>query len=99
MVSSAGSLLAKTRQLPKPNKSGIERIVLVTMENRSFDHFLGWLPGANGQQGGLSFTDTLGNSYSTHALAPDYQGCGQADPTTPIGVQGSNMTMGSAMDG
>ena len=32
-------------KLPKPKNSGIEHIVVVMMENRSFDHFLGWLPG------------------------------------------------------
>ena len=35
-------------------------VVLVMMENRSFDHFLGWLPGANGKQAGLVFTNALG---------------------------------------
>lgn len=80
MLGSAGSLFAKSDLLPKPNKSGIDHIVLVTMENRSFDHFLGWLPGANGMQAGLSYTDSLGNTYPTYGLAPDYQGCGHADP-------------------
>ncbi len=75
----AESILAKTTTLPTPNKSGINHIVLVTMENRSFDHFLGWLPGANGVQAGLSYTDTSGSTYSTYALS-DYQGCGHADP-------------------
>src|SRR5205085_12413953 len=79
MLGSASSLFAKSNPLPKPNKSGIDHIVLVTMENRSFDHFLGWLPGANGMQAGLSYTDTAGNSYPTYALT-DYQGCGHADP-------------------
>ena len=27
------------------------------MENRSFDHFLGWLPGADGRQAGLTYHD------------------------------------------
>ena len=79
LLGSVGSAFAKTTSLPKPNKSGIEHIVLVTMENRSFDHFLGWLSGANGIQGGLSFTDTAGNTFSTYQLT-DYQGCGHADP-------------------
>ena len=79
LLGSAGSVVAKSTTLPKPNKSGINHIVLVTMENRSFDHFLGWLPGANGVQAGLSYTDTSGNTYSTYALS-DYQGCGHADP-------------------
>jgi phospholipase C len=70
----------RNKVLPKPNKSGIEHIVLVMMENRSFDHFLGWLPGAEGKQAGLSYTDAAGVSHPTYALAPDYQGCGHPDP-------------------
>lgn len=79
LLGSSGSLFAKSSPLPKPNKSGIDHIVLVTMENRSFDHFLGWLPGGNGMQAGLSYIDTAGNTYSTYHLT-DYQGCGHADP-------------------
>jgi phospholipase C len=50
------------------------------MENRSFDHFLGWLPGADGRQAGLSFTDKNGVAHSTFPLAPNYQNCQFADP-------------------
>jgi len=70
----------RNKQLPAPNKSGIEHVVVVTMENRSFDHFLGWLPGANGKQGGLTYVDNAGVAHSTMPLAPDYQGCGHPDP-------------------
>ncbi len=66
--------------LPAPQESGIEHIVVVTMENRSFDHFLGWLPGADGKQAGLSYTDKTGAARGTHWLAPDFEGCGHADP-------------------
>ena len=58
----------------------IEHIVLVMMENRSFDHLLGWLPGADGTQAGLTYLDRVGLPHSTHPLAPDYQGCGHAVP-------------------
>jgi len=78
-----GSLLRATprnKNLPTPQRSGIEHIVLVMMENRSFDHFLGWLPGAEGRQAGLRFTDSAGNTFSTAPLAPDYQGCSHPDP-------------------
>jgi len=44
----------QTSRLPQPNQSGIEYVVVVTMENRSFDHFFGWWPSANGKQAGLS---------------------------------------------
>jgi hypothetical protein len=66
--------------LPPPEQAGFEHVVVVMMENRSFDHFFGWLPGANGQQAGVSYKDSAGVSHPTHALAPDYQGCGFSDP-------------------
>jgi phospholipase C len=50
------------------------------MENRSFDHFLGWLPNAVGQQAGLSYTDKSGASHPTHSLSGDFTGCPQSDP-------------------
>ena len=45
---------ATTSALPAPGKSGIKHVVLVMMENRSFDHIMGWLPNANGKQAGLT---------------------------------------------
>src|ERR1700757_5408902 len=60
--------------------SQIKHIVVVMMENRSFDHFLGWLPNANSRQAGLSYQDVNGVSHPTHELAPDWTGCGFNDP-------------------
>ena len=65
--------------LPNPNNSGIQHIVVVMMENRSFDHFLGWLPNANGRQSGLTYTDASDQPHPTYHLQ-DYQGCGHPDP-------------------
>ena len=50
------------------------------MENRSFDHVLGWLPGANGRQDGLSYVDKDGATHTTWPLGPDFQGCAYEDP-------------------
>lgn len=55
------------------------------MENRSFDHFLGWLPNADGKQAGLSYQDADGVSHPTHELAPDWTGCGFNDPDHSYG--------------
>jgi phospholipase C len=55
-------------------------VVLVMMENRSFDHLLGWLPGADGKQEGLSYTNAKGTVFSTRPLAPSFQGCTCTDP-------------------
>src|SRR5581483_408403 len=70
---------AARRRLPHPNHSGIEHIVVLCMENRSFDHYLGWLPGANGKQAGLSYPDDKGVMHPTHHLT-DLQGCSFNDP-------------------
>jgi phospholipase C len=71
--------------LSSPNESGIEHIVIVTMENRSFDHFLGWLPNANGIPLGLSYPDAGGTMHPVYPLAPDYTGCGHPDPDHSYG--------------
>ncbi len=66
--------------LPSPQSCGIEHIVVVTMENRSFDHFLGWLQNADGKQAGLTYVDGTGASHPTHSLSGDYTGCPHPDP-------------------
>jgi phospholipase C len=58
----------------------IDTFVVLMMENRSFDHYLGWLPGADGRQAGLSYVDKSGKTWATRPLAPDWQGCGHPDP-------------------
>ena len=77
---------SRAQLLPAPAKSGITHIVVVMMENRSFDHFLGWLPGAEGQQAGLAYSDSNSVNHSTYPLgggtggSNDYRGCGLTDP-------------------
>jgi phospholipase C len=58
---------------------GIEHVVVLMMENRSFDHFLSWLPGADGRHDRV-YLATDGNFYRNYPLAPDFQGCGYSDP-------------------
>ncbi|MEY2402574.1 MAG: phospholipase [Acidimicrobiaceae bacterium] len=78
----ANAALAKPTaapRLPSPTSSGIDHIVVLCMENRSFDHFLGWVPKANGKQSGLTYCDNDGNPHATHHLT-EWQGCGFNDP-------------------
>ncbi len=67
------------RRLPRPARSGLDHIVVLLMENRSFDHFLGWVPGADGVQAGLRYPDDTGALHRTHHLH-EWQGCGFNDP-------------------
>ena len=80
--SAAGAFASpKDFSLPHPARSGIEHVVVVMMENRSFDHLLGWLPNADGMGNGPgAYVDRLGVSHQTYPLAPDYTGCGHPDP-------------------
>jgi len=79
VLTSVQAQAATSPTLPDPAASGIDHIVVVMMENRSFDHYLGWLPGADGTQGGLSYVDRDGVRHATHHLT-DYQGLDHPDP-------------------
>ncbi|HEY3538378.1 MAG TPA: alkaline phosphatase family protein [Trinickia sp.] len=69
--------------LPNPATSGVDHIVLVTMENRSFDHMFGWVPNAEHLQI-RQFTDAFGQVQSSFALTSNpaygFQACSFSDP-------------------
>jgi phospholipase C len=83
--------------LPAPELSGIEHVVVVMMENRSFDHLLGWMPNANGRQAGLTYPDNNGNPQPTHRLNY-YVGCSHPDPDHSY-AGGRSEYDGGKMDG
>ena len=68
------------QRLPSARNMPIDTFVVLMMENRSFDHYLGWLPGADGRQAGLTYSDDLGRRFRTHRLDGDFQGCAHPDP-------------------
>jgi len=69
-----------TTRLPDPASAPFDTVVVMMMENRSFDHMLGWLPGADGKQAGLTFPDLQGTPVPTFDLGDDLQGCSLKDP-------------------
>src|SRR5215211_361215 len=71
---------AASARLPAPGRSGLDHVVVVMMENRSFDHLLGWRRGVDGRQAGLTYLDRDGNPHKTFPLAPDFAGCAYHDP-------------------
>src|ERR1700743_422312 len=73
------AMKTEEQTFPAPSSSGIVHIVVVMMENRSFDHLLGWLPGANGTQAGLSYVDSHGEAHATTRLKT-FVGCSHPDP-------------------
>jgi phospholipase C len=76
----AGALVSSSKSVRAAAAAPIEHVVVVMMENRSFDHILGWLPNAQGKQAGLSYKDSNGNLQPTFELAPDHTGCAYPDP-------------------
>ena len=70
---------AAATTLPTPSQSGVDHIIVLMMENRSFDHYFGWMKGADGRQAGLTYVDRDGAPHKTHHLT-DYQGCDHPDP-------------------
>jgi len=93
------TLAQGTSTLPHPDKSGIDHIVVVMMENRSFDHLFGWMPGADGVSGkNLSYRDKSNVAHAPYWLASDYTGCGHPDPDHSYGSDRVAYNNG-AMDG
>jgi phospholipase C len=99
VMGAAGSqrLAGQEQTLPSPEASGVDHIVVVMMENRSFDHLLGWLPGGNGTQAGLAYLDKKGEAHATYRL-PTFVGCSHPDPDHSYAGGRSEYNNG-AMDG
>jgi phospholipase C len=90
---------ARAAALPPPGDSGIEHIVVVMMENRSFDHFLGWMPNADGaQQQTYHRGSATGPAIDTWHLAGVTSGCAYKDPDHSYDG-GRIQRNGGAMDG
>ena len=68
LVAEAAKRQDRRSPLPSPRNIPIDTFVVLMMENRSFDHYLGWLPEADGRQAGLSYVDKTGKTHSTRRL-------------------------------
>ena len=79
----AATAEARRGRLPKPRNLPIDHFVIVMMENRSFDHYFGWMGDFADAIQKQTFTDPTGKQWQTqHAsvLESDFQGCGHPDP-------------------
>ncbi len=79
--SSTATAAPPAPKLPDPAKAPFDTVVVLMMENRSFDHLLGWMPGVNGKQAGLTFPDLQGQPVPTEALGNNTQACTEKDPS------------------
>ncbi len=90
---------AARKPFPKPRDLPIDTFVVLMMENRSFDHYFGWHERADGKNAGLSYPNLDGSqTFPTHRLTPDFQGCDFRDPNH--GWDGGRFQYnGGALDG
>jgi phospholipase C len=71
--------------LPSPRNIPIDHFVILMMENRSFDHYFGWLPSADSEQH-ETYVNELGQRVPTRHFSTlgtggiQYKGCGHPDP-------------------
>jgi phospholipase C len=85
ILAEAAEAAARTSGLPAPRNLPIDHFVVLMMENRSFDHYFGWVADADGSQQQV-YTDPAGNAVPTRHFSTlgsggmEYKGCGHPDP-------------------
>jgi phospholipase C len=73
-------------RLPSPRNLPIDHFVVLMMENRSFDHYFGWLAGQADAVQDISYVNAEGQSVPTRHFSTlgtggaEYKGCGHPDP-------------------
>src|SRR5829696_6430088 len=50
LIGEAAKREARAAGFPTPGNMPVDHFVVLMMENRSFDHYFGWFPGADGVQ-------------------------------------------------
>ena len=87
----SGTLLAEAAKaqatgsgLPDPRNMPLDHVVVVMMENRSFDHYFGWMADVADAVQDVSYPDPNGNLVPTRHFSTlgeaAHQGCGHPDP-------------------
>ena len=84
VLAQAARAQARRSPMPSPRNMPIDHFVILMMENRSFDHYFGWLPHADAKQH-MSYVDPAdGKTYETRHAGEmgqaQWQGCGHPDP-------------------
>src|SRR4051794_28648547 len=85
LLAEAARNTAMASGMPSASTMPIDHFVVLMMENRSFDHYFGWLPGADAVQARTYLDPENANAPvdTRHAGTLDtaqWQGCGHPDP-------------------
>src|SRR2546423_1960232 len=85
LIGEAAKREARAAGLPAPSNLPIDHFVVLMMENRSFDHYFGWLPNVDAVQNRTYLDPDNANApvATRHASTlggAEWQGCGHPDP-------------------
>jgi phospholipase C len=86
LLTEAADAAALRSPMPSPRNVEIDHFVVLMMENRSFDHYFGWLAGQADADQQQSFPDPSGQQVPTRHFSTlgtggmEYKGCGHPDP-------------------
>ena len=86
LVSEAAAAQSRRARLPSPRNLDIDHFVVLMMENRSFDHYFGWLAGEADARQRASYPNPQGQPVETRHFSTlgtggaEYKGCGHPDP-------------------
>ncbi len=94
---------SQVRPLPDPNTSGLDHIVFMMMENRSYDHYLWWLPGGDGLRDQTFIDPETGEAKQTEDWGvggrEDFHGCADGDPHHGWGASREQLNHGFLAEG
>jgi phospholipase C len=84
IISQAAQAATRRNPLPSPRNVEIDHFVILMMENRSYDHYFGWLTGVSDAVQHQTFKNQQGQPVQTrHASwmgTAEWQGCDHPDP-------------------
>jgi phospholipase C len=84
IISQAAQAATRRNPLPSPRNVEIDHFVILMMENRSYDHYFGWLTGVSDATQHQSYKNPAGQSVATRHASwmgrAEWQGCDHPDP-------------------
>jgi phospholipase C len=86
LLTEAADAIHRASELPSPRNVPIDHFVLLMMENRSFDHYFGWLQGFADASQRQRYPNPEGELVATRPASTlgtggvQFKGCGHPDP-------------------
>jgi phospholipase C len=86
IVAEAAQAARRRNPIPAPRNVPVDHFVVLMMENRSFDHYFGWLGGDADAVQRQSYRNEAGQSVATRHFrtlgsgGDEWKGCGHPDP-------------------